>query len=78
MTTKTKQRESWKRTEITTVLSIVEQIFPRYFEGYLGFVAIFQSIYFFIPLFIAEPWLGNAGLRQVSFYCCQTSRFCFN
>ena len=44
-----------------------EQKFPRYFEGYLGFFAIFQSIYFFIPLFIAEPWLGNAGLRQVSF-----------
>jgi hypothetical protein len=36
------------RTEITPVLPITGQKFPRYFEKYLAFFAVCQNFYFFI------------------------------
>ena len=41
--------------EITPVLPIGRQKFPRYFEGYLKFFAVFIDFYVFIPRFLAEP-----------------------
>jgi hypothetical protein len=47
---------------MTPVLPIAGQKFPRYFDGYLEFFAVFQNFYLFIPRFLAKPWLGNTVL----------------
>jgi hypothetical protein len=52
--------------EITPVLPIAGQIFQPYFEGYLEFLAVLQSSYFFSPPFLAKPWFGNIALDPLS------------
>jgi hypothetical protein len=55
---RTKQRGSWERMEITPVLPIAGQKFPRYFASYLEFLAveIFQTS---IGLYLIEKFLWN-------------------
>jgi hypothetical protein len=53
MKTKTKQRSSWQRTDIITLLLIARRNFPRYFEVDLESSAAFKK-YLFLPQFIAE------------------------
>ena len=45
--TKTKQSGSWQHTEITPVLPIARQNFPRYITGFMEFFAVFKSLYLF-------------------------------
>ena len=47
--------------EITPVLPIGGQKFPRYFEGYLKFFAVFKDFYVFIPRFLAESPMTFRG-----------------
>ena len=46
----------------SAILRTAGQKFPRKFEKYLDFFAIFWKFYLFIPRFLAEPWLGNVVL----------------
>jgi hypothetical protein len=41
--------------DITPVLPIAGQKFPRYFEGYLEVFAVCKDVYVFIPRFLVEP-----------------------
>jgi hypothetical protein len=63
--TETKQRSSWKRTEITPVIPTAGENFLKYFEGYLVFFAVFQiciNFFFFtIPRGTPNDVLGNSG-----------------
>ena len=47
----TKQRRNWCRRDITPVLPIAGQ---KFFRLWIFFV-VFQNLYWFIPIFLAEP-----------------------
>jgi len=55
------------RSEITTVLPIVGQNFPRYFECYLESFAPFRNFCVFISLLISEPLVVFCGTLSWSF-----------
>lgn len=59
ISTKTKQWGVLWRTEITTVLPNDGQQHPWYF-------AVFQISYLFMPQLLAEPSLGNNGVKGVA------------
>lgn len=52
---KWKERDNWYSTEITPVLPIAGQKFPRHFEGYLKFLRYF-NLYIYFKL---SRWIRN-------------------
>ena len=60
--------------EITPVLRVAGQKFPRYLEVNLKTFVVFRNLYLLIPRYLAESWLINTGLK---FLCCsrQVSHF---
>lgn len=49
---------------MTPVVPIAGQNFPRYFKGYLEFIAVFHILNLFTTQFLAEPSMENIVLES--------------